>query len=178
MLVPEKGKPVAAYRPPQEGVFWISGDSKRVRDASRLLEYFTLPEHYVKLAEKMDQPPLDLSAIDKADVHPAYKKVVALFQDAVFKAPAPARRNPGVAVVQAEQKEIQPQLGEVVQGLFSGDLTSVRGELKALSDRSEKNREQALAKAKRKGAKVDLEDWAFSNWEPRKDYTAEMYEKA
>ncbi|WP_419999547.1 ABC transporter substrate-binding protein [Streptomyces boninensis] len=175
MLVAEKGAPVTAYRPPSEGPFWISGESKKQKDASRLLEYFTRPEHYVKLAAKMDQPPLDLDAIDKADVHPTYKQVVALFQDAVFKAPAPAKKNPDVAKVQAEQKSPQPQLGEVVQGLFSGDLTSVRGELKKLSDRNAKDREQAMAKAKKKGAKVDVDSWAFPNWEPRKDYTADMY---
>jgi len=175
MLVPEQGMPVTAYRGPTGGAFWLSGESKQRANASKLLGRLTTPDYYVGLAENMDQPPLDLAAVEKAEVHPAYKKVVGMFQDSVFLAPVPVVKNPDVARVNAESKEVLPGLGETVQGLFSGDLGNVRAALKDLSDRSERDREAATAAAKRKGAKVQPEDWAFPDWKAREDYTADRY---
>lgn len=176
MLVPEKGNPVTGYRGPQGGAFFCSGESKRVKDVSRLLSMLTTPDYYVGLAGNMDQPPLDASAVKKADVHPTYTKVVGWFQESVFLAPVPVVQQPDIAKVNAEMKPIQPDLGATIQGLFSGDITDVRGALKDLSDRSEKAQKDALAAATGKGAQVELDDWAFPDWQPRKDYTLDMYE--
>ena len=175
MLVPEKGMPVTAYRGPVGGAFWLSGESEQQQEASRLLGRLTTPEYYVGLAENMDQPPLDLSAVERADVLPVYKKLVGWFQDAAFLAPTAIVKNPDLAKVNAEMKPIEPDLDTTVQGLFSGDLTNVRKQLKALSDRSEQERERALAEAKKNGAEAELSDWAFPDWQPRKDYTLSMY---
>lgn len=178
MLVPEKGTPVTAYRGPQGGAFFLSGESKRAADVGKLFSLLTTPDYYVGLAEHMDQPPLDLAAVQKADVHPTYRTLIDWFAKAAFLSPMPAVKNPDIAKVNAEMKAIDPDLGTTVQGLFSGDLRDVRGALKDLSDRSEKARENALAAAKKNGAQVELDDWAFPNWQPRRDYTRDMYARA
>ncbi|GAB3433886.1 ABC transporter substrate-binding protein [Flindersiella endophytica] len=175
MLVPEKGTQVTGYRGPSGGAFFCSGESKRAKDVSKLLSMLTTPDYYTGLAANMDQPPLDASAVDRADVHPTYKKVVGWFQDAVFLAPVAVVKQPDISKVNAEMKPIDPDLGTTVQGLFSGHLKDVRKSLKDLSDRSQKARETALAAAKQKGAEVELDDWAFPDWKPRQDYTLDMY---
>ncbi|MBF8185262.1 carbohydrate ABC transporter substrate-binding protein [Nonomuraea sp. K274] len=43
------------------------------------------------------------------------------------------------------------------------------------SDRSEAERDRAIAAARNKGAEVDHDDWAFPNWKPHADYTRAMY---
>jgi multiple sugar transport system substrate-binding protein len=175
MLVPDKGTPVTAYRGPQGGAFWVSGKSGKADVASKVLERLLRPEYSKGLAERMDQPPADLSVLDTVDVHPAYKKLIDRFQSECFVAPVPVAKNPEISKVQKETKDIKPSLGEIVQGAFSGDVTDVRKALKDLSDKSNKERDRAFAAAKAKGAKVQENDYIFSNWKPRTDYTKQMY---
>ncbi|NGN62750.1 extracellular solute-binding protein [Streptomyces sp. A7024] len=178
LLVPETGMPVQVHRPVQGGMYWLNKQTQKADDANVLLAGLTTQQYYVDIANGMAQPPLDISAIDKADVHPAWKKLVGWFQEQAFYAPMPMRKNPEIDKVWAQDGGIDPDLGQVIQGLFSGDLSNPRKELKSLSDRASKNREKCLAKAKKKGAKVELDDFAFPDWEPGKDYTADMYKKA
>lgn len=175
MLVPEQGMPVTAYRGPAGGAFWLSGESKQRDVASDLLGQLTTPDYYVGLAENMDQPPLDITAVDKADVWPTYKELIGWYRDSVFLAPMPVVRNIDVARVSAYAKPIEPDLGITMQGLFSGDLDDVRGSLKDLTDRSERDREESIAAAAKEGVQVELDDWAFPEWQPRKDFTPDMY---
>jgi multiple sugar transport system substrate-binding protein len=175
MLVPSKGMPVTAYRGPQAGAFFISGKSGKAEAASTVMERLLTPEYAAGLATRMDQPPADLGVLAKAEVHPAYKKLVDRFQKECFVAPIPVAKNPEVSKVQRETKEVKPGLGEIVQGAFSGDVTDVRKALKELSDKSNKERDRAFAAAKAKGAKVEENDYIFSNWKPRTDYTKQMY---
>lgn len=175
MLVPEQGMPVTAYRGPAGGAFWLSGESEQQQSASELLGRLTTPDYYVGLAENMDQPPLDITAVDKADVLPAYKQLISWYRDSVFLAPMPVVQNIDIAKVSAYAKPIEPDLGVTVQGLFSGDLDDVRGALKDLSDRSERDRDDSIAAAAKEGVRVELDDWAFPDWRPRQDYTLAMY---
>lgn len=177
LLVPEAGMPVTAYRPPQGGAFYFSGQSDRVEEVSELLGMLTTPEYFTKLAENMDQPPLDASVVEEADVHPTYKKLVGWFQESAFVAPVPGVQNPDIEKVNAERKPIEPDLGQTIQGLFTGDLgTDVRAALKDLSDRTNQEIERATKEAKKKGAKVEPEDYAFPDWQPRQDFTPDMYQ--
>lgn len=175
VLVPNSGTKPTIYQPPQPPTFWISKTSKYVEQASTLLGMILQPEYQAKIAENMDQPPLDLSAVDKANVHPTYKQALKLYGDQVFLSPSPLAKNPSVADVHAEMKPIKPGIGEIVQGAFSGNITDVRGALKQLSDKMSAERERAIGVVTQKGVKVSADDWKFANWQPGKDYTAASY---
>jgi multiple sugar transport system substrate-binding protein len=123
----------------------------------------------------MDQPPLDLSAVDRANVHPTYKRAMTLFQERVKLAPSAVVKNPAVADVLGEMKPIEPSLGQIVQGAFSGDVTDYKATLQDYSDKLSAERERAVGVVQGKGAKVSLDDWTFANWQPGQDYTAESY---
>jgi multiple sugar transport system substrate-binding protein len=64
----------------------------------------------------------------------------------------------------------RPGLGEIVQGVFSGDVTDVRAELTKLSDASNRSRDTAIAAAKSKRAKVSRDDFVLPNSKPREDF--------
>lgn len=176
MLVPEKGMPVTAYRTTKGGSFWLSKTADHVQAANRLLsDYFTTDDYYVGVATYMDQPPRKLSAVAKSPAHPAYKHLIEMYDSQVFLAPDPVIKNLAVTKVQAGMTQVTPALGDIVQGALTGSVRDVRGALRQLSDKSTAARERALTAAKQKGATVSPDDWAFSGWKSRTDYTKDMY---
>jgi multiple sugar transport system substrate-binding protein len=164
------------YNSPSGGVFWISSQSEHPEVASAILQNFTSDEYYLGLAQRMDQPPLDLSAVDRADVHPVYKKVISNFLDVVRIAPEPVIKNPNVALVAAEMRSISPNLGEIVQGAFSGAIPNLQATLQTYADQLTAERERAIQVVQGRGLEVSVDDWIFPNWQPGVDYTAEQYE--
>jgi multiple sugar transport system substrate-binding protein len=164
------------YNPPPAGTFWLSRQAEDPQVVTELLQRFTTDEYYISLAERMDQPPLDLSAVERADVHPTYSKVIGYFQQDVRLSPAPTVRNPAVSQVSAETRAVSPNLGEIVQGAFSGAIRNLPATLRQYADRLTAERERALGVVRATGAEVSVDDWVFSNWEPGQDYTAEKYQ--
>ncbi|WP_156253090.1 ABC transporter substrate-binding protein [Pseudactinotalea terrae] len=175
MVKPDAGTELAAYRAPQGGMYWISGASQNVEAASQLIGYQTEEPYYIDIANGMAQPPLDVSVIEKADVHPAWAEMVGWFQDQVYLAPSPSAKNPRISAVNAMATAIEPDLGMIVQGAFSGDVPDWQGALKELSDKVMAQREENVAAVQAEGVEVSMDDWAFPDWEPRQDYTPEMY---
>ena len=175
--VPDVAKPGYITRGPNGGDFWVSSQSKHPEDGAGILENFNLPEFYVKLAERMDQPPLDLTAVDKADVHPAYKAALGYFSENVRLAPVPEIKNPAVSEVLAKMTDIRPNFGELVQGVFSGDVSDYKTAFKGYSDKLTAERDKAIKAVQGTGAKVSTDDWVFANWEAGTDYTSELYKK-
>lgn len=163
------------YNSPQGGVFWINSQSQNPAIAADILTGFNSEEYYIGLAERMDQPPLDLAAVAKANVHPTYKQAVEFFQDIVRLEPSPLVRNAAVSQVLAEMTDVRPNLGDLIQGAFSGDITDYAAALQGYEDRMTAERERALGVVQGRGVDVSIDDWVFSNWDPTQDYTAEAY---
>jgi multiple sugar transport system substrate-binding protein len=170
LLKAEKGSEVTVYRGAPGAQFFVAGNSKDPALASKLLESFTTPEYQKGLAAGMDQPPIDLDVVDKADVIDPYKKVVSYFKKTVYRAPQAVVRNPEISVAQSLSKPVSPLLGDIIQGYLGGDITDLKGALKTLSDNFSADREQAIKGATAKGAKVSLDDYAFPDWKPGTDY--------
>jgi multiple sugar transport system substrate-binding protein len=116
------------------------------------------------LADAMDQPPLDLDAVAGSKAHATYKQVVEMFKKQVFLGPSPEARNPKVAQVIGAMSPVEPGLGAIIQGAFSGQVTDLKGALARLSDGTNAAREAAIAKE-------------FENWSRGKDFTAADYKK-
>lgn len=169
------GSPVRIHKGPSGGTFWISSQSEHPDIVSDVLRGFTTSEYYVGLAERMDQPPLDLTAVESAEVHPTYRRAVELFTEQVRLAPNAVARNPAVSQVLAEMRDIHPNLGEIAQGVFSGDVTDYRSALQTFNDEITAERDRAIAVVQEAGGEVSLDDWVFPNWDPEQDYTTELY---
>ncbi|RIQ22777.1 ABC transporter substrate-binding protein [Jiangella rhizosphaerae] len=158
-------------RPPTGGTFWASGQSDQVDQVSELLTYLVDEEYQRGLAEAMDQPPLDLAAVAGSDAHETYKQCIEFFAEQVFLGPSPQARA-GVTAVEAAMTPVQPTLGDIVQGAFSGQVDDVRGALRTLSDGMTRAREAAIAQV---GGDVTAESWAFPDWSPGTDFGPEEY---
>ncbi|HEY9291294.1 MAG TPA: ABC transporter substrate-binding protein [Microlunatus sp.] len=91
--------------------------------------------------------------------------------------PLPQVGNPDVSQVILQQKAVTPTFADVVQGIMTGQIKDIDAALRDLQSRSDKSLDDAIAAARKKGAKVSREDWAFSNWEQGKDYTPEDYDQ-
>jgi multiple sugar transport system substrate-binding protein len=163
------------HRGPQGGVFWISSQSDAPAVAADLLKGFNTEEYYIGLAERMDQPPLDLDVVARANVHPSYRQAIQNFQEIVRLRPEPLVRNAAVSKVLAEMTDIRPNLGDLIQGAFSGDITDYAAALKEYSDAMSAERERAVEAVQAQGVEVSLDDWVFSNWDRSQDYTAANY---
>ncbi len=168
----------AAYvhKGPPGGVFWISSQSEHPDVAADILKAFTSPEYYVGLAERMDQPPLDLTAVEKANVHPTYQRAIELYTERVRLAPSAIARNPAVSQVNAKMADIHPNLGEIVQGVFSGDVSDYRAALRTFNDQLTAERDKAIEAVTAEGGEVSIDDWIFAGWQAGEDFTPDMYE--
>lgn len=166
------GDPAIIHKGPTGGVFWISSQSEHPDVAADILREFTSPEYYVGLAERMDQPPLDLAAVEQAEVHPTYRRAIELYGEQVRLAPSPISRNPAVSMVNANMADVRPNLGDIAQGVFSGDVTDYRAALQELSDKMTAERDKAIEAVTAEGGEVSIDDWVFADWTPGEDYTA------
>lgn len=91
--------------------------------------------------------------------------------------PAPAIRNIDATMVDMERRPVTPNLGDIVNGIFSGQVDDPMSALQDLADRSNQELDRAIKAAQDKGAKVSREDWVFPNWDPREDYGLEKYDE-
>jgi multiple sugar transport system substrate-binding protein len=108
-------------------------------------------------------------------VQPSYAKALGLFDEIVRLGPVPAIKNPAVSDVAAKMTDIRPNFGEIVQGVFSGDITDYQTALKDYSDKLTAERDRAIAEVAATGVEVSVDDWVFPNWDPATDYTSESY---
>ncbi|MGE4584835.1 MAG: ABC transporter substrate-binding protein [Sphaerochaeta sp.] len=171
----DASKPYTIYRTPPKGTFFISSQSHAVQEATDILMQLTSKDYYKKLAERMDQPPLDLSVVDTANVHPTYKKVIDIFAKTMAYEPDPLLRNPAIGDVYAEMRDIHPNPAEILQGYYAGAIKDWKAELKKYNAAMTKERERAVKKVQDAGGKVSLQDWVFPNWEYGMNFTTDKY---
>ncbi len=170
---PDGSEPVITHAPTM-GTFWVSAQSDKVEKASALLTTLTSKDYQAGLANAMDQPPLDLDAVAGSQAHATYKQVVELFKKQVFLGPSPEARNGRVSQAIGAMSPVEPGLGAIIQGVFSGQVKDVKGALAKLSDGTNSARDAAIAKS---NGEVKGADWKFDNWTRGKDYTSEDYGK-
>lgn len=168
---PDGNTPVLT-RPPTGGTFYVSGQSDQTDVASALLELFVSEEYQSGLAAAMDQPPVNIDSVADSDAHPTYKQCVDFFREQVFLGPTPAARNAQVSEVLGAMAPVEPGLGAIVQGAFSGQVTDIEGALRQLSDAMTAARDAAIAQV---GGGASVDDFVFENWEQGTDFGPEAY---
>lgn len=170
--VPDAATTNYIHAGPPGGVFWVSATSQHADVASDILGQMTKPDYYQNLANRMDQPPLNLDVVAQSDAHPTYKQAMTYFQDRVRLAPSPVVRNAGVADVFAEMKPIQPDIGQIIVGALTGDVSDYRTAMQQYADQLTAERDRAIGVVQSQGKQVSVDDWVFSDWQPDQDYVA------
>jgi multiple sugar transport system substrate-binding protein len=99
----------------------------------------------------------------------------SIFDDRMRLGPDVRIRNPDASQVALNMTAPQPAFGDVIQGIYTGQLGDAKAAMQDLKDRSEAALEDAIAKAQAAGASVSREDYVFANWDPAQDYTDADY---
>ncbi|MVA75267.1 extracellular solute-binding protein [Auraticoccus sp. F435] len=167
---PDGGAPVI-YSPPPGGTFWVSAQARLPRLGAQVMAAMLEPEFMRTLAGAMDQPPVLDELVAEADVEEAYRTNIEYMASDVRTAPQPQVRNPDVARVQAEMRDVHPNLGEIAQAVLTGSTSDYASALRTLSDQLTAERDRAVEAVSGDGAAVGVEDWVFSDWQPGQDWT-------
>ncbi|MFX4274045.1 ABC transporter substrate-binding protein [Propionibacteriaceae bacterium Y1685] len=175
MLVPDSSKEVVNYQGPMGGTFFISGQSDKAAEASKVLSLVAGDPYQVAIADGMAQPPRDMELVKQSAANEPYKRLVEWYADTCYLAPSAALKNPATAKVAEEAKPVKPNLAAIIQGMFSGDVPDVKKALTTMSDQLAKERDAAIKKVSAAGTKVSADDYAFPQWKPRQDFTTDLY---
>ena len=158
---------------------WIFKDSPLAAVAGDIFHYLGSIEGqtaWANVVGSADAPVLP-EAITNADLSPRSQQVLALFEEQIRVGPNPLVRNPDVVEVVLELRTPEPDFGQVVQGLYAGQLEGVSAQMKNLQERYSVELDRAIAAANAKGASVSRDDWVFANWDPRSNYSVEKYDE-
>lgn len=119
--------------------------------------------------------PIFPEATERAELNDLERRTLQLNEELFLVGPDPAVRNPDVALVNQEMRGISPNLAEVVQGIYTGQISDIRQALVDLKSRANEELDRAIAAAQANGANVSRDDYVFSNWNPLENYTQENY---
>jgi len=176
--VPNTGTPVPlSYAPGGANQLWIYTKSPNKAVAGDIFHYLGSLAGQIAWGTVSDgaDAPIFPEASKEAHLDPQARTAQSLFDQQLRLGPAPEVRNPDVSKVSLELKTLQPDFGQVIQGLYTGQLKDAKAAMKDLQDRSEAELQRAITAAQAKGAKVSRDDWKFANWDPTKDYTQADY---
>jgi multiple sugar transport system substrate-binding protein len=114
-------------------------------------------------------------AQESARMDEASTRAMVLFEEQMRLHPDPRARNPDIGKVYLEYRRLQPNFGETIQGILSGQIADTKAAMEDLANRAGHELERAITAAQEKGAQVSRDDFVFANWDPSVDYTDEQY---
>jgi multiple sugar transport system substrate-binding protein len=173
--VPDEGQkgflPRSSYSP------WIgmSKTTKHPKEAALYLKEYFNKDYQSVLVKAGDRFSILKEINESSSEIPQFKQYYDIAQKYSRLVPNPQIRNPELASVYGNYKDVQPGVGDILQGVVSGAIKDPTTALKQLSDIVDKSLDTAIAKAKAEGAKVDKNDFIFSNWSSDKNYTQQDY---
>jgi multiple sugar transport system substrate-binding protein len=109
------------------------------------------------------------------ELDPIASKALALYDEQMRLGPMVPVRNPETAAVATERQPLTPDLGTLVQGILTGQVSDPRAAMEDLQSRANAELDRAIAAAQEKGANVSRDDFIFSDWDPNEEYSAEKY---
>jgi multiple sugar transport system substrate-binding protein len=176
--VPNTGTPLPLTYSIGANHQWLYAKSPNREVAGDILYYLGTEEGQTTFVTMTDgsDPAAFPGANRQARIDERTRRCYTLYDQLLRLGPMPVVRNPDVAQVLLEQKPVQPDFGQVIQGIYTGQIGNPRAAMKDLQDRTEKEQERAIKAAQAKGAQVSRDDWRFANWDPTRDYTQEDYD--
>jgi multiple sugar transport system substrate-binding protein len=161
----------------------ISANTKHPKEVGTFLENgFTAPMFYEKyLHSGVALTPFDSINNNKSLYpYPEFNTFMQLHKDLLLVRPDIAVKNPQTAKVIVElgsldQQKIKPGYSDILSSVLSGAEKDAAGLLKSYNDKMNKGLEDAVNKVKASGTNVSINDFAFPNWDPKKDYTPDDY---
>lgn len=169
------GEDFMIYKNPSAGVYFISSSSSHPEEATELLMGMLGDEYQVKIANVQDQPPFNLEALEKADVHQSYIDSVNFFNESIGMQPYLGIRNLDALQIQGNMKTVSPTPCEILNGYFSGAITDWEEALHQYNDNLTAARDEAIEKCQKLGLDVSIDDYIFPNFVYGESYTMDKY---
>lgn len=175
--IPDADTKVAINHSPNSpgNTLFVAAGCQHPEAASALLSTFATKDTQRRMVAGMSFPPLHPDVVADAEAHPTFKRALELFDAGDYLAPDPVVRNPDVAMVSAETKDIDPGLGDIIAAALTGNLSNPKQALTKLAGELTAERERAVKKVRGEGAEVGMDDWSFPNWKPGVDYGLDRY---
>ncbi|SFJ76507.1 multiple sugar transport system substrate-binding protein [Paenibacillus sp. UNC496MF] len=182
---PTGQKPTYFYVKADPSGYMISSASQHAKEAGEFIEKaFAAPPFYTKyLQSGVALTPLDSINQDTSLYpYPEFNTFLKLHKDLLKLRPDYAVRNPETAKVIVElgslqQPKVKPGYSDILQSVLTGAEKDLPALLQAYDEKLNKGLADAVGKAKSEGAKVDITDFQFPNWDAGKDYTVDDYVK-
>jgi multiple sugar transport system substrate-binding protein len=181
--VPNNGNPVPlTYEETGANQEWVYAKSPNKEIAGDMFSYTASEDGQVAIAVASQGnlrpifPKANDIALQSQELDPHARQALALFDKQVRLGPMPQVRNSDENQVYLELKHIHPDFGEVVQGIYTGQISNAKAAVKDLNDKMNAELDRAIKAAQGKGAKVSRDDFVFPNWDPTKDYTKDDYQ--
>jgi multiple sugar transport system substrate-binding protein len=116
-------------------------------------------------------PPQFKQVSEHAQLDPISAKALALGYKWTAVRPDPALKTGDVALVAQAFRAPQPNWNDTLVGLFTGQVKlTPKAALQDLQGRYEAALESAINTARSRGANISIDDWKFSDWNPRVPY--------
>lgn len=166
---PDEGRSGGLPYAPGSGSFYMSSQTKHPKESWLWLDWISSQE----LHKRMVSMGLDYSIYAELNT-PEYITDPHKWQayEATTKylvlLPFPPARNPETALVRPAA--VVPDLGDVLVGIYTGQITDWQQSLLDLDQRKQAAFQAAIEEAQVAGAKVSVDDFIFSDWDPMKDY--------
>lgn len=148
----------------------ISGNCKNPEIAGKYLMGLYSEEYQSGLVSDGGFVSVINSVNEKYMTDEVMKEYYRLHKETAALAPNSIAANVNASEVYANVSDVTPSLGEIVQGVLAQNV-DYKAELKALSEKTQAVWEKAIQNT----PNVSLEDFEFKNWDPMKNYEAEMY---
>lgn len=163
------------YKEPADGVYFLGNNTEYQQEATDLILGMFSDDYQVKIANVMDQPPFNLEALEKADVHESYVESVDLFTKRMGVEPFLGLRNIDALQIESNMNPVNPTPCEILNGYFSGAITDWESALHEYNIKMTESRAAAIEKCKSLGYNVSIEDFIFPNFVYGESYTTEKY---
>lgn len=175
--LPDAGPQAPVTYGPNGGTFWLNASSPATAVGGDIIRYLGTESGMLAFQSWSGAPRSSIfPSVDQSTmIDKRSQRIFRVYAEQMRLGPYPASRNPDAALVAQEGRPLQPAFGEVIQGLFAGQLTDIPAAMQDLKDRSDAELERSIEAARAKGAEVSRDDWVFSNWDPAEDYTEEDY---
>jgi ABC-type glycerol-3-phosphate transport system substrate-binding protein len=157
------------YTGPGGQLFGINPKSKNINAAWEFFKWLHTPEATERWF-KAGHGASIFPAANKPEYldDPALRTLLTLGPQFSRVGPRRTLRNPELSKVKVQKPK--PDINQIIQGIYTGQLTDINGALRDYDAAQQKALEQAIADAKAAGAKVSIEDFIFADWDPTKNY--------
>lgn len=169
------GEDYMIYKNPPEGVYYISRDSSYKQEATEMILAMLDEEYQIKIANVQDQPPFNLSVLEKASVHQSYLDSVEIFTKTMGIKPFLGIRNPDALKIESNMKTVNPTPCEILNGYFSGAIKDWETALHNYNKQLTEARDEAIMKCQSMGLNVSINDYVFPNFVYGESYTPDKY---